>query len=37
MGNNFYNIKPNYFAGYRLPWTLESEENWRKTHHLAVR
>lgn len=37
FGNNFYNIKPNYFAGYRLPWTLESEDNWRKTHHLAGR
>jgi uncharacterized membrane protein len=31
------NIKPNYFAGFRLPWTLESESNWRKTHHLAAR
>jgi uncharacterized membrane protein len=37
LGNNMYNIKPNYFAGLRLPWTLENEENWRKTHHLAGR
>ncbi|MBS1747851.1 MAG: SdpI family protein [Bacteroidetes bacterium] len=37
LGNNMYNIQPNYFAGIRLPWTLESEENWRKTHHLAGR
>ncbi len=37
LGNNIYNIKPNYFAGVRLPWTLESEDNWRKTHHLTGR
>jgi uncharacterized membrane protein len=37
LGNNMYNIKPNYFAGIRLPWTLESEENWKKTHLLAGR
>jgi uncharacterized membrane protein len=30
-----HNIKPNYFAGIRLPWTLENEENWKKTHLLA--
>jgi uncharacterized membrane protein len=35
IGNYMYNIKPNYFAGFRLPWTLENEDNWRKTHHLA--
>jgi len=34
-GNLMHSIKPNYFAGIRLPWTLESEDNWRKTHHLA--
>jgi uncharacterized membrane protein len=32
VGNYMHNIKPNYFAGLRLPWTLENEENWRKTH-----
>jgi uncharacterized membrane protein len=37
LGNNMYNIKPNYFAGIRLPWTLENEENWKKTHQLAGR
>src|SRR5205809_2888913 len=37
LGNNMYNIKPNYFAGLRLPWTLENEENWKKTHQLAGR
>jgi uncharacterized membrane protein len=30
-----HNIKPNYFAGFRLPWTLENEDNWRKTHLLG--
>ena len=35
MGNMMYNIKPNYFAGVRTPWTLESEDNWRATHRLA--
>jgi len=35
MGNLMHSIKPNYFAGFRLPWALENEENWRKTHHLA--
>jgi len=37
LGNNMHNIKPNYFAGIRLPWTLENEENWRKTHQFAGR
>jgi len=37
LGSNMYNIKPNYFAGIRLPWTLENEDNWRKTHQLAGR
>lgn len=35
IGNYMHNIKPNYFAGFRLPWTLENEENWKKTHALA--
>lgn len=35
LGNFMNNIKPNYFVGIRTPWTLESETNWRKTHHLA--
>ncbi|MFN8242562.1 MAG: SdpI family protein [Ferruginibacter sp.] len=35
LGNLFYSIKPNYFAGFRLPWALENEENWRQTHRLA--
>lgn len=35
IGNYMYNIKPNYFAGIRLPWTLENEDNWKKTHLLG--
>lgn len=35
IGNYMHNIRPNYFAGFRLPWTLESEDNWKKTHALA--
>lgn len=35
LGNNMNNIKPNYFAGIRLPWTLSDDNNWRKTHHFA--
>lgn len=35
LGNVMYNIKPNYFAGIRVPWTLNSEYNWKKTHRLA--
>lgn len=35
IGNYMYSIKPNYFAGLRLPWTLEDEDNWKKTHQLA--
>jgi uncharacterized membrane protein len=35
VGNLMYNIKPNYFVGVRIPWTLENEENWRATHHLT--
>lgn len=37
LGNYMYNIRPNYFAGIRVPWTLEDPENWRKTHQLAGR
>ncbi|MBK6936327.1 MAG: SdpI family protein [Chitinophagaceae bacterium] len=35
IGNYMHNIKPNYFAGFRLPWALENEENWKRTHALA--
>lgn len=35
LGNFMHSVKPNYFVGFRLPWTLENEENWRKTHQLV--
>ena len=35
LGNYMINIKPNFFAGIRLPWTLNDENNWRLTHNLA--
>lgn len=35
IGNLMHSIKPNYFAGFRVPWALENEDNWRKTHQLA--
>lgn len=35
LGNYMYNIKPNYFAGFRIPWTLNNEDNWKYTHRLA--
>ena len=28
-------LKQNYFAGLRLPWTLDSEPNWNATHAFA--
>lgn len=37
IGNYLPNLKPNYFAGLRLPWTLEDPDNWKKTHSLAGR
>ncbi|HLY69611.1 MAG TPA: SdpI family protein [Puia sp.] len=35
MGNMMHSIKPNYFVGIRLPWTLEDPANWRATHQLS--
>ena len=34
LGNVMHNIKPNYFAGVRTPWTLESPATWKATHLL---
>lgn len=28
-------LHQNYFAGFKLPWTLENEGNWNETHKLA--
>lgn len=35
MGKYMKDIKPNYFAGFRTPWALENDDNWRETHQLA--
>jgi uncharacterized membrane protein len=35
LGNYMPVLKPNYFAGIRTPWTLESEYNWKVTHQVA--
>ena len=35
LGNVMHNIKPNYFAGVRTPWTLESPDTWKATHRLT--
>ena len=37
VGNYLPKTKQNYTVGIRLPWTLDSEENWNKTHRLAGR
>lgn len=37
LGNYMTSMKPNYFIGIRTPWTLESEEVWKKTHLLGGR
>lgn len=37
LGNFFATIKPNYFIGFRVPWTLHNEENWKQTHRFAGR
>lgn len=35
LGNYLPKAKLNYTFGYKIPWTLSSEENWNKTHRLA--
>lgn len=35
MGRFMPRFQPNYFAGLRLPWTLDNENNWKATHLLA--
>ena len=37
LGNYMQSIKPNYFIGFRTPWTLESNDVWKLTHRLAGR
>lgn len=35
LGNYMPKMKQSYTLGIKLPWTLNSEENWNRTHHLA--
>lgn len=35
MGYFMPKLKQNYFAGYKLAWTLDNETNWNRTHQLA--
>ena len=35
IGNYMPKMVPSYMVGIKLPWTLNSEENWNKTHRLA--
>ena len=28
-------FRQNYFVGFKLPWTLENEDNWNETHKVA--
>lgn len=37
VGNFIGRLRPNWFIGIRTPWTLSSEEVWRRTHRLAAR
>ena len=35
LGSFMSKLKQNYFAGFRLPWALENEDNWNATHKIA--
>ena len=35
VGNYMHKVKQNYTVGIKLPWTLNSEENWNRTHRMA--
>ena len=35
IGNYFPKCKQSYTVGIKIPWTLDDEENWNKTHRLA--
>lgn len=37
LGNYMTKTHQNYTIGIKLPWTLNSTENWNKTHRLASR
>ena len=35
VGNFLPKTRQNYTVGFKLPWTLENEDNWNRTHRLA--
>lgn len=35
IGNYLPKARQNYTVGIKLPWTLDDEENWNRTHRLA--
>ncbi len=35
IGNYLPKCKQNYTIGFKIPWTLNSEENWNRTHRVA--
>ena len=35
IGNYMPKCKQNYIIGIKIPWTLNSEENWNRTHRFA--
>ena len=35
IGNLLPKMRQSYTMGIKLPWTLDNEENWNKTHHFA--
>ena len=35
IGNYMGNIRPNYFVGIKVPWTLNNDEVWVRTHKMA--
>ncbi len=37
IGNYVYSVKPNWFIGFRTPWTLDNENVWRKTHQFGAK
>jgi uncharacterized membrane protein len=37
FGNFMGRLRPSWFVGIRTPWTLSSDDVWRRTHRLAAR
>ncbi len=35
IGNYLPKMTPSYTVGIKLPWTLNNEENWKKTHRMS--